>query len=47
MADPIARTPAGAIRVSAKMNGNIRVRWSNAQVITVARSCLGAIFRSR
>ena len=26
MAEPTARTPAGAIRVSAKMNGSIRVR---------------------
>ena len=26
MAEPMARTPAGAIRVSAKMNGSIRVR---------------------
>ncbi len=34
-ADPMARTPAGIIRVSAKMNGSIRVRWSNAQAITV------------
>ena len=25
-AEPMARTPAGAIRVSAKMNGSIRVR---------------------
>jgi len=38
MADPIARTPAGAIRVSATMNGSMRVRWSNAQAITVVRS---------
>ena len=26
MADPIERTPAGAMRVSAKMNGSMRVR---------------------
>ncbi|MCY2925461.1 MAG: hypothetical protein NT031_08485 [Planctomycetota bacterium] len=46
-AEPIARTPAGAIRVSAKKNGSIRVRWSNAQAMTVARSWRVASVRSR
>ena len=31
----MARTPAGAMRVSAKMKGSIRVRWSKAQAMTV------------
>jgi len=45
MADPIARAPAGAIFVSATRKGSMRVRWSNAQAITLVSSWRGASAR--